>query len=133
MPVMQVEEAVELIQMEYQEMPQLRLTFWQARRLWNLSDDLCERALSALTGSGFLARASDGAPSIAAEAVGNARHLIAAHDVPGRQDRVDLDPGSGGHEVRRLWRVEARTAVRGPADGRERARKDRNETKQDEF
>jgi len=61
MPVMQVAEAVELIQMEYQEMPQLRLTFWQARRLWNLSDDLCERALSALTGSGFLARASDGA------------------------------------------------------------------------
>lgn len=58
---MQVEEAVELIQMEYQEMPELRLTFWQARRLWNLSDELCERALSALTGSGFLVRAPDGA------------------------------------------------------------------------
>ena len=31
-----------------------------AQRLWNFSEELCERALTALTASGFLARASDG-------------------------------------------------------------------------
>lgn len=61
MPFLQVEEAVELIQMEYAEMPGLKLTFWQAQRLWHLSDELCERALAALTRSGFLARTHDGA------------------------------------------------------------------------
>jgi hypothetical protein len=54
MPFLDVDEAVELIQMEYAEMPELKLTFWQAQRLWNLSDDLCHRALEALVGSGFL-------------------------------------------------------------------------------
>ena len=61
MPSLEVEKAVELIQMEYAEMPGLRLTFYQARRLWNLSDELCQRALAALTASGFLARRADGA------------------------------------------------------------------------
>ena len=61
MPIVHVEDAAELIQMEYAEMPGLKLTFWQARRLWNLSDDLCERALAALTRSGFLTQTSDGA------------------------------------------------------------------------
>lgn len=61
MSIMQVEDAAELIQMEYAEMPGLKLTFWQARRLWNLSDELCERALAALTGSGFLTQTADGA------------------------------------------------------------------------
>jgi hypothetical protein len=42
-------------------MPELKLTSWQAQRLWNLSDELCERALAALIGSGFLARTPDGA------------------------------------------------------------------------
>jgi hypothetical protein len=57
---MPVEEAVQLIEMEYAEMPGLRLTFWQAQRLWNFSDDLCDRALSALLRTGFLMRTSDG-------------------------------------------------------------------------
>ena len=61
MALLDVEEAVELIQMEYAEMPELKLTFWQAQRLWNLSDELCQRALAALVGSGFLARTSEGA------------------------------------------------------------------------
>ena len=61
MPSLEVEEAVELIQMEYVEMPGLRLTFYQARRLWNLTDELCQQALAALTASGFLARRADGA------------------------------------------------------------------------
>jgi hypothetical protein len=46
--------------MEYAEMPGLKLAFWQAQRLWNLSDQLCHRALATLTGSGFLTRTPDG-------------------------------------------------------------------------
>jgi hypothetical protein len=61
MQFMPIIEAVELIQMEYAEMPELKLTFWQAQRLWNFSEELCERALTALIASGFLARTADGA------------------------------------------------------------------------
>jgi hypothetical protein len=57
---MPIVDAVDLIQMEYAELPELRLTFWQAQRLWNLSEELCERALAALMASGFLARTPDG-------------------------------------------------------------------------
>jgi hypothetical protein len=57
---MQVEDAAELIRMEYAEMPDLRVTFWQAQRLWNLSDELCERALNRLIRKGFLVRMDDG-------------------------------------------------------------------------
>jgi hypothetical protein len=60
MSFLQVDEACELIRMEYAEMPELKLTFWQAQRLWNLSEELCERALTALIRSGFLARTADG-------------------------------------------------------------------------
>ena len=60
MEFMPIVEAVELIQMEYAEMPELKLTFCQAQRLWNFSDELCERALTALMASGFLARTSEG-------------------------------------------------------------------------
>ena len=61
MPFIRLDEAIELMKMEYAEMPDLKLTFSQARRLWNLSDELCERALTALTRSGFLTRTGDGA------------------------------------------------------------------------
>ena len=54
------EDAVELMHMEYAEMPGLRLTFSQARRMWNLTDDVCGRALGALTASGFLEQRNDG-------------------------------------------------------------------------
>lgn len=60
MPSLHVEDAVELIQMEYAEMPGMKLTFWQAQRLWNLSDELCQRALAVLIRSGFLAETPDG-------------------------------------------------------------------------
>ena len=53
-------DAVKLIQMEYLEMPDLRLTFWQAQRLWNLSAELCDRALTCLISAGFLARTATG-------------------------------------------------------------------------
>jgi hypothetical protein len=61
MPSSDIDDAVELIRMEYAEMPGLSLTLWQAQRLWNLSDERCQRALAVLTGSGFLAQATDGA------------------------------------------------------------------------
>ena len=61
MQIAHVEDAAALIQMEYAEMPGLKLTFWQARRLWNLSEDLCARALATLTRSGFLVQTADGA------------------------------------------------------------------------
>ena len=43
-----------LIRLEYHELPALNLTFWQAQRLWNLSDELCERALQSLVREKFL-------------------------------------------------------------------------------
>jgi hypothetical protein len=33
----------------------MRLTFQQARRLWNLSEDDCQRVLDSLVGPGLLA------------------------------------------------------------------------------
>jgi hypothetical protein len=60
MPFMQVQDAVELIRMEYTEMPGMQLTFWQVQRLLNLSEELCDRALGVLTGSGFLRQTPDG-------------------------------------------------------------------------
>jgi hypothetical protein len=61
MEIMQADDdAVRLIQMEYAEMTDMKLTFEQMRRLWNLSDERCERVLGLLTGSGFLVQARDG-------------------------------------------------------------------------
>jgi hypothetical protein len=60
MPFMQLQDAVELIRMEYTEMPGMQLSFWQVRRLLNLSEELCTRALGVLTGSGFLRQSADG-------------------------------------------------------------------------
>lgn len=54
MPFMQVHDAAELIRLEYAEMPGLQLTFWQAQRLWHLSDELCDRALNTLVSQGVL-------------------------------------------------------------------------------
>ena len=55
-----VADALELIRMEYLEMPGLKLTVQQARRLWNLPADRCEAVLAALIEQGFLARTVDG-------------------------------------------------------------------------
>jgi hypothetical protein len=57
---LQLEDAIELIRMEYAEMPDLQLTLWQAQRLLNLPTALCDDALAALTRSGFLVKTSDG-------------------------------------------------------------------------
>ena len=56
----QVDDAMQLIKMEYAEMLDLKLTFFQAQRLWNLSSELCERALRTLDHAGFLQRTADG-------------------------------------------------------------------------
>lgn len=49
------------IQIEYVDMPQLRLTLRQAERLWGLSSEVCQTALGALLRTGFLTQAADGA------------------------------------------------------------------------
>ena len=46
MEFIELEDALELIRMEYAEMPGLQLTFWQAQRLWNLPSELCASALT---------------------------------------------------------------------------------------
>ena len=46
---------------EYLEMPGLRLTLPQAKRLWGLPSDVCEYALTRLVDDGFLRRTCDGA------------------------------------------------------------------------
>jgi hypothetical protein len=59
----QVPPAIDLlpgIRGEFLEMPGLRLTEQQARRLWNLDAASCSAMLSALVASGFLFRTRDG-------------------------------------------------------------------------
>jgi hypothetical protein len=46
---------------EYREMPGLRLTAAQARRLWNLDRNQCEAVLDALIEARLLRRTDDGA------------------------------------------------------------------------
>lgn len=46
---------------EFLEMPGLRLTVSQARRLWNLDAHLCESLLFTLVETRFLVRLQDGA------------------------------------------------------------------------
>jgi hypothetical protein len=48
------------IRMEYIEMPDLCLTRWQARRLWNLEPRLCDDLLGVLVGEGFLVKTREG-------------------------------------------------------------------------
>jgi hypothetical protein len=46
---------------EFLEMPGLRLTIWQAARLWGLEGAVSERVLARLEEAGFLLRTGDGA------------------------------------------------------------------------
>lgn len=45
---------------EYLEMPGLKLTPWQAARLWGLESAMSEQVLATLVDGGFLWRNSDG-------------------------------------------------------------------------
>jgi hypothetical protein len=56
-----VHEVESRVRGEYLEMPGLRLTSEQARRLWRLDEPACDAVLGALVDSGFLARTRDGA------------------------------------------------------------------------
>lgn len=54
------EETLQRIRSEFLEMPGLRLTEGQARRLWALEPHACTAALAALIDTGFLFRTRDG-------------------------------------------------------------------------
>ena len=51
---------LEIVRGEFLEMPGLRLTRQQARRLWALDADTCDAVLSTLESSGFLRRTREG-------------------------------------------------------------------------
>lgn len=48
------------IRSEFLEMPGLRLTLWQASRLWGVDAETCQRVVALLTAEGFLRRTPDG-------------------------------------------------------------------------
>jgi DNA-binding IclR family transcriptional regulator len=61
MELVEIRIAVHRIRMEYVEMPEMKLTLAQMRRLLDLPMDACEVALATLVDSGFLVRRPDGA------------------------------------------------------------------------
>jgi hypothetical protein len=56
-----IQEVVRRIRGEYLEMPGLRLTPEQARRLWRLDETACLAILGALVDARFLSKTRDGA------------------------------------------------------------------------
>ena len=56
-----IQDVVRRIRGEFLEMPGLRLTPEQARRLWRLDETACDAVLGALVDAHFLARTRDGA------------------------------------------------------------------------
>lgn len=60
MQFMRVHHAADIIRAEFERTPGLRVSFWQAQRLWNLSGELCERALTRLIRSDYLIPDADG-------------------------------------------------------------------------
>jgi len=78
MELRDVHEALARIRSEYTEMPEMRLTLPQLKRLLNVPTDACEIALAALVESGFLARTDDGSfrrpePTLRAQHTGSGR------------------------------------------------------------
>lgn len=61
MELTEIREALHRIRMEYVEMPEMKLTLAQMRRLLNLQLEPCEIALATLVDTGFLVRRQDGA------------------------------------------------------------------------
>ena len=55
------EEVLRRVQGEFLEMPGLRLTEAQARRLWGLDTAVCDALLGALVDANFLFKTRDGA------------------------------------------------------------------------
>jgi len=56
-----IDEVLRRVQGEFLEMPGLRLTEPQARRLWGLDSTVCQALLDALVDARFLLRTRDGA------------------------------------------------------------------------
>ena len=56
-----IEEVLRRVQGEFLEMPGLRLTQAQARRLWGLDTAMCDALLGALVDAKFLFKTRDGA------------------------------------------------------------------------
>ncbi len=54
-------QLLDRIRGEYDEMPDLKLTVWQACRLWNLTTAQCDEMFDALVSERFLQRTKDGA------------------------------------------------------------------------
>jgi hypothetical protein len=55
-----ISELLDRIQGEYLELPGLRLTEFEARRLWDLDRTVCDALLEALVDVRFLQRSPDG-------------------------------------------------------------------------
>ena len=55
------DEVLRRVQGEFLEMPGLRLTRRQARRLWGFDEAFCDAVIDALVNARFLFRTSDGA------------------------------------------------------------------------
>ena len=55
------DRTVNRVRAEFLEMPGLKLTVWQAQRLWGVDQPTCEAVIEALTEARFLARTRDGA------------------------------------------------------------------------
>ena len=60
-PARPIDDVLRRVQGEFLEMPGLRLTEPQARRLWGLDRDSCAALLGALIETNFLFRTRDGA------------------------------------------------------------------------
>jgi len=58
---MRMDDVLQRIQGEFVEMPGLRLTPAQARRLWGLDRELCDALLATLVEANFLSQTRDGA------------------------------------------------------------------------
>ncbi len=54
-----VQDFAWLVQAEFKEMPGMRLTFAQARRLWNLSTEECTLVFARLLRSGVIVQDKD--------------------------------------------------------------------------
>jgi hypothetical protein len=59
-PVLPVDALLNRIKAEYIDLPGLRLTRWQAQRLWGLEAMQCDALLGALVDSAFLSRTAEG-------------------------------------------------------------------------
>ncbi len=55
------DQMVSRVRSEFLEMPGLKLTVWQAQRLWGVDQPTCEAVIEELTEARFLARTRDGA------------------------------------------------------------------------